>query len=152
MNSGILPDDVQDDVFEVRIAVVTVRPPVAGPQVNLHVAGARRIVADLNDRAAEIRPAFDTGETGVQNADGPAVRGFELVAPQTLVPPDGLEQTLVRRIMPVAQQARGAQTRAPGGVKMFRGRRQLELLLRRRLRKVKPALKILNASNGGFDC
>ena len=55
---------------------MAVRVPAAGAQINLHVAGTRRVIADLNDRAAKIRPAFDADETGMQNADGLSVRRF----------------------------------------------------------------------------
>jgi hypothetical protein len=38
---------------------VAVGAPAADAQVNFHVTGTRRSAADLNDRAAKIRPAFD---------------------------------------------------------------------------------------------
>jgi hypothetical protein len=66
------------------------------------------------------------------------------------VVPDGLEQAFRRRIIFVAQDIPRAKVRAPVGVKIFRRRRHCGLLLRLRLSKVKPARKILNASNGGF--
>ena len=88
---------MQHHVFEILIVVVAVRAPAAGAQVNLHVAGTRRVAADLDDRAAKIRPAFDADETGMKHADGFAVGGFQLVAPQPLVLPDGLEQPLGRQ-------------------------------------------------------
>ena len=46
-----LPNHVQDDVLEGGIAVMAVRAPAAGTKVHLHVAGPRRPVADLHDRA-----------------------------------------------------------------------------------------------------
>jgi hypothetical protein len=149
-NSKLFPNDVQQDIFEIRIAVVTVGAPAGGAQVNFHVAGTRRGVADLNDRAAKIRPAFDADKTGMQNADGFAIGGLEPVALQPLVAPDGLEQAFRRRIIFVAQDMRRAKARAPVGVKIFSGRRHCGLLLRPRLSKVKPARIILNAASGGF--
>ena len=119
MNSKLLPDDVQDDIFETRIEVVAVRMPAVAAQINLHVAGARRFAAGLDDRAAKIRPAFSTDETGMQHADDLAVRSFQLVAPQPLMPPDGLEQTLGGKTVFVAQNVRGAAAVAPDGVKIF---------------------------------
>ena len=127
-----------------------VSTPAANAQVNFHVAGTRRGVADLNDRAAKIRPAFDADKTGMQNPDGFSIGSLELVALQPLVVPDGLEQAFRRRSIFVAQDMRRAEARAPVGVKIFNGRRHCGLLLRLRLSKVKPARIILNASNGGF--
>jgi hypothetical protein len=124
--------------------------PAAGAQVNLHVAGTRHGVADLNDRAAKIRPAFDTDKTGMQNPDGFSVGSLEPVALQPLVAPDGLEQAFRRRIIFVAQDMHRAQARAPVGVKIFSGRRHCGLFLRLRLGKVKLARIFLTASNGGF--
>ena len=150
MNSNIVPNDVQQDIFELRVAVVTMGAPAGGAQVNFHVAGTRRGVADLNDRAAKIRPAFDADKTGVQNADGSAIGSLKPVALQPLVAPDGLEQAFRRRIIFVAQDISRAKARAPVGVKIFSGRRHCGLLLRLRLSKVKPARIILSAFTGSF--
>ena len=109
VNSNVVPNDVQQDIFEPGIAVVAVGAPAAGAQVNFHVAGTRRGVADLNDRAAKIRPAFDADKTGMQNPDGSAIGGLEPVALQPLVAPDGLEQAFRRRIIFVAQGIRQAE-------------------------------------------
>jgi hypothetical protein len=150
VNSNVIPNDVQQDVLKRGIAVVAVGVPAAGAQVNFHVAGTRRGVADLNDRAAKIRPAFDADKTGVQNPDGSAIGGLELVALQPLVAPDGLEQAFRRRIIFIVQDMHRAKARAPVGVKIVSGRRHYGLLLRLRLSKVKPAHIILTASNGGY--
>ncbi len=141
---------MQQHVFKIQVAVVTVGAPASGAQVNFHVAGTRRGGADLDDRAAKIRPAFNADKTGMQNADGPAIGGLEPVALQPLVAPDGLEQAFRRRIIFVAQDIPRAKARAPAGVKIFRRRRHCGLLLRLRLSKVKLARIILNAANGGF--
>ena len=117
---------------------MAVGAPAAGAQINFHVAGARRVIADLNDRAAKIRPAFDADEAGMKNADGFSVGGLEPVAPQPLVPPDGLEQPLGGGIF-VAQNIPRPGARAPVGVKIFGRRKHCGLLLRQRLSKVKPA-------------
>jgi hypothetical protein len=141
---------MEQDVFELRVAVVTVGAPAGGAQVNFHITGTRRGVADLNDRAAKIRPAFDADKTGMQNPDGFTVGRLEPVALQPLVAPDGLEQALRRRMIFVVQDMRRAQARAPVGVKIFSGRRHYGLLLRPRLSKVKPARILLSAFTGGF--
>jgi hypothetical protein len=150
VNSNVIPNDVKQDIFKIRVAVVTVRAPAANAQVDFHVTGTRRGVADLNDRAAKIRPAFDARKARMQNANGFSIGGLEPVALQPLVVPDGLEQAFRRRIIFVAQDIPRAEARAPVGVKIFRRRRHCGLLLRLRSSKVKPARKILNAANGGF--
>jgi hypothetical protein len=148
--SGVFPNDVQQDILKRGIAVVTVGAPAAGAQINLHIARTRRGIADLNDRAAKIRPAFDADKTRMQNPNGSAVGRLEPVALQPLVAPDGLEQAFRRRIIFVAQNKRRAKARAPVGVKIVSGRKHCGLLLRPRLSKVKPARIILGAANGGF--
>jgi hypothetical protein len=150
VNSNVIPNDVQQDVLKRGVAVVTVGVPAAGAQVNLHIAGTRRGVTDLNDRAAKIRSAFNADKTGMQNPDGSAIGRLEPVALQPLVAPDGLEQAFRRRRIFVAQDIRQAEARAPVGVKIFSRRRHCGLLLRPRLSKVKPAHIILNAADGGF--
>ena len=145
--SGVIPNDVQQDVLKRGIAVVTVGAPAAGAQVNLHIAGTRRGVANLNDRAAKIRPAFDADETGMQNPNGSAVGRLEPVALQPLMTPDGLEQAFRRRGIFVAQDVQPVCARAPVGVKIIGRQRHCGLLLRLCLSKVKPARIILNAAN-----
>ncbi len=108
---------------------MAVRVPAVAAQINFHVAGARRFATDLDDRAAKIRPAFGAGETGMQHADGFPVQSFQLVAPQPLMPPDGLEQALGGKAVFVLQNIRGAALVAPDGVKIFGGRVQSKLLL-----------------------
>lgn len=65
----------------------------------------------------------------MQHADGLPVRSFQFVAPQTLVPPDGLEQALGGNAVIVAQHVRGAAPVAPDGVKILGGGFQQEFLL-----------------------
>jgi hypothetical protein len=141
---------LEQDVLKRGIAVVTVGAPAAGAQINFHVTGTRRGVADLNDRAAKIRPAFDADKTGVQNPNGSAIGSLKPVALQPLVAPDGLEQAFRRRVIFVAQDIPGVKARAPVGVKIFGRRGHCGLFLRLRLSKVKPARKNLTASNGGL--
>ena len=69
---------------------MAVRVPAAAAQINFHVAGVRRFAADLDDGAAKIRPAFGAGKTGMKHTDSFPVRSFQPVAPQPLMPPDGL--------------------------------------------------------------
>jgi hypothetical protein len=150
VNSNLVPNDVKQDIFKIRVAVVTVGAPAADAQVNFHITGTRRGVADLNDCVAKIRPTFDTDETGMQNADGFSIGGLEPVALQPLVVPDGLEQPFRRRIIFVAQDISRVKARTPAGVKIVSQRRHCGLLLRLRSSKVKQARVILNAPDGGF--
>ena len=75
---------------------MAMRMPAARAQIHFHVAGTRRVVADLNDRVAKVRSAFGAGETGMEHADGLFVGGPELVTAQALVLPDGLQQAFGR--------------------------------------------------------
>jgi hypothetical protein len=53
------------------------------------------------------------------------IRGFQLVAPEPLMPPDGLEQALGGKAVFVPQNVCGAVLVAPEGVEVFNGRVQL---------------------------
>src|SRR5450631_4441695 len=99
VNARRVPDVVQDHIFKVGIAVMPVRVPAGGTQINLHVAGARRLVADLNHRATKIRAAFKADKSGMKYPDNFSVGGFEPVTPQALVLPDGLEQAFGGRLI-----------------------------------------------------
>ena len=131
MNSNVVPNDVKQDVLEIRVAVVTVGVPTADAQVNFHITGTRRIVANLNDGAAKIRPAFDAGKTGMQNVNSFSIRSFEPVTAQALMPPNGLEQTLGWYIVCIAQKICRAGRFAPNGIKIFKWRRHLEIAFAR---------------------
>ena len=85
-----LPHDVQDDVFECGIAIMTVCPPAAGPDVHFHVAAEGRAIAKLKHRAAKIRPAFTTEETRMKNAQPHAVTTTSAPAEPTLTSPADL--------------------------------------------------------------
>ena len=113
------------------------RPPAIGAQVNFHVAGTRRFVPDLQNGVAKIRPAFDADESGVKNADGVAVGGFEPVALQPLMLPDGLEQAFGRQSVVVMQLGGRRELRPPDGVEIFGCREHFMKFLRIRCVKVK---------------
>jgi hypothetical protein len=65
----------------------------------------------------------------MQHAYGSPVQSFQLDAPQPLMQPDGLEQTLGGKAVFVLQNVRGAALITPGSVKTFSGRVQSKLLL-----------------------
>ena len=96
------PNDVQNDVLEAGILVVAVRVPAGGNQINFHIARHGLFAFKLQDRAAKIRSALDTHEAGMQHAHGSSIGGFELVALEALMPPDGLQQFFRRRGIAVA--------------------------------------------------
>ena len=113
------PNDVQDDILKRGIPVVAVGAPTAGPEVNFHVTRTRRIVADLHERIAKIRPALDVGKTGMKHADAPPVQCHKLVAPQSLMLPDDLQQALRGRVRVVAQEGRDTAPDPPLRVKRW---------------------------------
>jgi len=107
---------MQNDIAKSWIAVVPVRPPASDADVHFHIAGAWSGIADLDERVPKIRTAFHIGETGMKQTKTLAVQSLQLIAAQTLVLPDGLEQTLGRRIAVVAQNRCRPAARAPLGV------------------------------------
>ena len=148
----VFPNDVKQDVLEIQVAVVTVRAPAAGAKVNFHVAGTRRTVADLNDCAPKIRPAFDADETGVENADRDSAGGFQLVALEPLMLPGGLKQAFGRQVVFIAQNIGRDVTAAPGRIEIFRRRKHFPDFLRPKRDKVKPMNLTRSASNGRWAC
>jgi hypothetical protein len=78
----------------------------------------------------------------MQHADGLAVRSFQLVAPQPLMPPDGLKQALGGEAVFVAQRIRSPALAAPDGAKIFSGRIQSEKSLPRPGDEVKAIDKL----------
>jgi hypothetical protein len=117
-------------------------------QINFHVTGARRGIANLNDRALKIRAAFDTDKSGMKNADGVSGVGFEPVAFDALMLPGGLKQAFGGRTAFLVQDIGRGKLRPPQGVKMMGWRKHFSKCLRLRFVKVKPPDEILNATNG----
>jgi hypothetical protein len=134
------------------IPVVAVCAPIICMQINFHVAGTRRGVADRQNGVAKIRAAFDADESGVEDADNFSVQGFQRVAFKALVPPNRLKQAFGRQAVFVAQNIGRDKLGPPRGVEIFKRRKHGLNFLRRIFVKVKPPDKILNASNGGLDC
>jgi hypothetical protein len=115
-----LPDDVQQDVFKSGVAVMAVTAPAAGLQVHLDIALSRRFVTELQNRSAEIRPAFQIMEAGMKNPDRLTVQGFQLIAQNTLVLPNSLEQALGRSLSVLAQDQDQTGLDTPLRVKVVR--------------------------------
>ena len=111
---------MKNDVFVAGILVVAVGAPAAGLQIDLHIAGNRWFIFKLEDGAAKIRSAFGAGKTGMEDAEIPAIGRLQLIAPNPLVLPDGLQQFFRRHGTGVAEEVYGAAALAPDGVKIFR--------------------------------
>jgi hypothetical protein len=112
---------MKNDVAERRIAVVAVTAPGARMQVHLDVAGARDFVAQLDDRAAEIRPSLAIPESRMKNAHGLSVQGGQRLGSDTLVPPDLLEEPFAgHSVLRFVKQTSAEGFRAPGGVGLER--------------------------------
>jgi hypothetical protein len=94
------------------------RPPAAGLQINLHIAGYGRVAADLEHGAAKVRSAFHADEAGMKNAQRLAIGSLEPIAMEALVLPDGLQQFFRRRGITFAQHIYGSAAFAPRGVKI----------------------------------
>jgi hypothetical protein len=129
-------------VLKAFICVVPVRTPTGGTQVNFHVAGARGVVADLDDRATKIRAAFDADESGMKNADNFSVGGFKPVAAEPLVLPDSLEEALGRQSVLVVQNLACGGLSPPGGIEIFGWRKHVPNFLRFQFVKVKSPVLI----------
>jgi len=99
---------------------MAMRAPAIGAQIDFHITGTRRIIADLNDCILKIRPTFDADKTGMKNTDGFPIRSFEPVAAQVLMLPDGLEQALGWQLVCIMQKSCLAWKNSPGGIKIFK--------------------------------
>jgi len=88
----------------------------------------------------------------VKNADGFSTGGLQLVAPQPLMLPDGLQQTFGWQAVSVAQNIGRGELRPPRGVEVFNGQKHFPNFLRRCPSKSSGRILFLNATNGGFAC
>jgi hypothetical protein len=96
--------------------------PVLGDQIDLDVARAWFVLAELEDSGAEIRAWLVIPEAGMEHSQRLAIEGAEVLAAQALVVPDALEQAL-RRMggIALAQEVFGLLLRAPLSVKIRAG-------------------------------
>ena len=111
---------MKDDGFEMGIPVVAMRLPAAGLHVDLDVAGHGRAIGKLQHRAAKIRAAFRASKTGMQHAEAPTIGGLQLVTPEALMLPDGLEKFFRRQDTAVTEEVDGTAAFPPGPVEIFR--------------------------------
>lgn len=84
------PDDVELDPAIGGIDVVAVSMPGGGVQIDLDIAGAGKIIAELDQGIAEVGAGFMVPETGMKNPDGTTVQGAELIPAEALVLPERL--------------------------------------------------------------
>jgi hypothetical protein len=113
---------MQDDLLESGVSIMAVRAPAARAKVHFHIPGRRQRIPDLDYRPAKIGSSFDAAKTRVKDSDRLAVKGLELIAEQSLVLPDALEQKFGRRVLVVVKDTHGAGAHAPLGVKAVQDR------------------------------
>ena len=97
---AIFPDDVQDYAFETWVPVMAMRPPAARLEINFHIASDRLRLAKLQNRPAEIRPAFHANEARMQHPHRLSIRGLE---------PGAVEADVVARPPDAERVAAGGQ-------------------------------------------
>ena len=105
-----------------RVAVVPMRTPSAGGQVNFDVSGARRLTLELKDRAAEVRPSLAIQEARMQDLNLSPLLSGQPVTQQTLVVPDQLEQPFRRRLVVLVERLQHAAAQPPLRVEVLRSR------------------------------
>ena len=84
--------DVQDHIIELAVAFVAVMVPILRPQMNLHVARALNLVADLQCRMPKIGAGLQIPPALEHHADATAIRRLQRAGVQPLVVPDALHQ------------------------------------------------------------
>jgi hypothetical protein len=93
--------------------------PVAGNAVNFHVAGTGRFAAELEDGGVEIGAGGAVPKAGMEDAQGLAVEGLQIVAAQALVQPDALQEAFRGRGgVALAQEKARFILRPPAGVEI----------------------------------
>jgi len=90
---------MKQDILEIFIPVMSMRPPAARMQINFHVSRAWSIAANLQKSVAKIRASFEAGEAGMNDADIFPVRSFKRVAAKPLMQPDRLQQAFGREML-----------------------------------------------------
>jgi hypothetical protein len=117
------------------------RLPILRQHIDLDVALARLVLAELQDGPAKIRSGLVIPEAGMQHADGLAVESAEEVAAEALVVPDILQQAFGRlRGVALAQKEASLLLGAPLGVKLWADSGHGQEFSRRRRAKSRGAL------------
>lgn len=67
---------MEQNILEIRIAVVAMSTPAGGSQINFNVPGTGCLAANLQNGAPKIRPTFNTDKAGMKNTDTFSVGGL----------------------------------------------------------------------------
>ena len=114
------PNHMQNDIGKSRIAMVLMGLPILPFPINFNVTRSRLLLADLDDRAAKIRPGLMIPEPRMQHAQGPAIHRLQLIALEPLMVPDRLQQAFRRmRSAALAQKEARFILRAPFRIKTW---------------------------------
>ena len=124
---------MENDIGERGILVMLMRAPTVGKDVHFHVADPRRLRPELNDCSSEIRPTFAIQKTGMKHTHCFSVQRFQLIADNTLMSPDRLEQPLGRRVAFLPQNGDRAALQAQLRVGIAQGRKHLAIAFARTL-------------------
>ena len=123
-----LPNDMEHDIVEIRIAIMAMGAPAAGAQIHFNVSGTRGIRADLQDGPSKIRAAFQAGEARMKHPHAFSGNGFEFsragAAGAARWPARAVRAETARRANNF-----GADTGPPFGVKVIGKLSQAPLLL-----------------------
>lgn len=115
-----------------------VSAPIAHLKINFDIPADRRSVANSHHGTTKIRSRFPIPKTWMEHPDGTTIRGLELISPNSLVVPDGLNETLGWNIARGFPEFRRPQTRgSPLGVAIGNKQAHWPLLFRPLICKVK---------------
>jgi hypothetical protein len=107
---------MEDHVAERGISIMTVRVPPAGTQIDLDISIARGAFSELHYGSAEIGPAFQIAKTWMKNPHRLTFVCLKLIAEQSLMMPDALQQTFLGRFGILVQNQDEAGLDAPACV------------------------------------
>jgi hypothetical protein len=110
---------MQDDARKFRVVLVMMRLPILREQINLDIARLRFVRAKLQNGPAKIRTGAVIPKAGMKHSHLLAIDGAEILAPETLVMPDTLQEAFGRmRGIAFAQERPCLLLRAPLCVKV----------------------------------
>jgi hypothetical protein len=87
---------MQQDMAIGGVLVVAVGLPMNGQEIDFDIAGRGRVIGKLEHGLAEVRTGLAVAKAGMKNAHGSAVQRQQLIAPETLMLPDGVEEAFGR--------------------------------------------------------
>jgi hypothetical protein len=104
---------MEHHIFVSRIDVMTVIAPAAALQIDFDITSHRALILKLQNRIAKVRARFPIPKSRMQNAQTPSVGQPQFIPPESLVPPDGLKQTLWRLLAVFPECGQGTGRRTP---------------------------------------